>query len=221
MFPLKDDIPSRRQPIVNLSLIIINIIVFIYELKVRNINAFLYNHAFIPAMLFEYHDFFRSFIRIFESMFMHGGFLHILGNMWFLWIFGDNVEDRMGHVNYLLFYLAGGVVATIAQGIASPYSTIPMIGASGAISAVVGAYFVFFPHAKILTLVPIFIFFTFLWIPAWLFIVFWFFVQYFNGMLSIAAHFSGGVAWFAHIGGFVFGYILGKIMLKKERFYYL
>ncbi len=220
MFPLKDDVPSYRQPVVNILLIVVNIIVFIYELKVPNINAFLYNHAFIPAMLFEYHDFFRSFVRMFESMFMHGGFLHILGNMWFLWIFGDNVEDRMGHVNYLLFYLAGGIVATLAQGVANPSSTIPMIGASGAISAVVGAYFVMFPQAKILSLVPIFFFITFLWIPAWLFIVFWFFIQYFNGMLAIAAHFSGGVAWFAHIGGFLFGYLFVKYVFNRNRLYF-
>jgi len=217
MFPLKDDVPSYSQPVVNISLIIVNVLVFIYELNVPNFRAFIYNNAFIPEMLFKYHDIFHSLIRIFFSMFLHGGFLHILGNMWFLWIFGDNVEDELGHTNYLLFYLAGGFVAAFVQGIAAPFSTIPMIGASGAISAVVGAYFVLFPHAKILSLVPIFIFITFLWIPAWLFIVFWFFIQYFNGILSISSHYMGGVAWFAHIGGFVFGFLLIKFMKNKQR----
>ncbi len=217
MFPIKDDIPSYSQPVVNISLIIVNVLVFIYELNVPNFKVFIFNHAFIPAMLFKYHDFFHSIIGIFSSMFLHGGFLHILGNMWFLWIFGDNVEDELGHTNYLLFYLAGGVIAAFTQGLAAPNSTIPMIGASGAISAVVGAYFVLFPHAKILSLVPIFIFITFLWIPAWLFIVFWFFVQYLNGIFSISAHYLGGVAWFAHIGGFVFGFLMAKFMINRKR----
>ena len=217
MFPLKDDVPSYSQPIVNISLIIVNVLVFIYELNVPDFRAFIYNNAFIPAMLFKYHDIFHSIVRVFFSMFLHGGFLHILGNMWFLWIFGDNVEDELGHTNYLLFYLAGGFVAAFVQGIASPFSTIPMIGASGAISAVVGAYFVLFPHAKILSLVPIFIFITFLWIPAWLFIVFWFFIQYFNGIFSISSHYMGGVAWFAHIGGFIFGFLMIKLIKSRQR----
>jgi membrane associated rhomboid family serine protease len=216
MFPLKDDIPSVTYPIVNISLIILNILVFIYELNTANINVFIMNHAFIPAVLFQYHDVYHSLIRAFESMFLHGGFLHIIGNMWFLWIFGDNVEDELGHTNYLFFYVAGGLFATLVQGIIAPASTIPLIGASGAISAVVGAYFVFFPQAKILSLVPIFIFITFLWIPSWLFIVFWFFMQYFNGILSISTSHLGGVAWFAHIGGFVFGFVTAKFMLYKH-----
>ncbi len=215
MFPLKDDIPSSSYPIVNISLIVVNIIVFMYELNIHNLSVFIYNHAFIPAILFEYHDFFHSLTRAFFSLFLHGGFMHIIGNMWFLWIFGDNVEDEMGHTNYLLFYLAGGLAATFIQGVIAPSSTVPLIGASGAISAVVGAYFVFFPHAKVLSLVPIFIFITFLWIPAWLFIVFWFFMQYLNGLLSISSSYTGGVAWFAHIGGFVFGFIVAKYMAYK------
>ncbi len=216
MFPIKDDIPSSSYPIVNTSLIIINVLFFIYELNVGSIRIFVMNHGFIPALLFQYHDLFQSFWRAFFSMFLHGGFMHIIGNMWFLWIFGDNVEDEIGHTNYLLFYLAGGLFATLAQGISSPSSTIPLIGASGAISAVVGAYFVFFPHAKILSLVPIIIFITFLWIPAWLFIIFWFFMQYFNGLLSISASHMGGVAWFAHIGGFLFGVVVAKYIEYKE-----
>lgn len=219
MFPLKDNIQSSRQPIINISLIIVNVLMFIYELNAPDITAFIYNNAFIPSMLFKYHDIFHSAKRILFSMFLHGGFLHIMGNMWFLWIFGDNVEDKLGHTNYLLFYFAGGVAAALVQGIAAPYSGIPIIGASGAVSAVLGAYLIFFPHAKIFSLVPIFIFITFLWVPAWIFIVFWFFIQYLNGLLSISSHYAGGVAWFAHIGGFLFGFIVAKNTINRKRIY--
>ncbi|WP_022670095.1 rhomboid family intramembrane serine protease [Hippea alviniae] len=218
MIPLKDDNPSSSRPIINYLLIAVNIIVFMHEISLpyKERSVFLLNHAFIPSMMFVYHDFFHSIVRMFESMFLHGGFLHIGGNMLFLWIFGDNVEDRLGHVNYLFFYLAGGFLSFLAQGVVNPTSEIPMIGASGAISAVIGAYAVFFPSARILTLVPIFIFITFIRIPAWLFIGFWFLMQYFNGMISIAANYTGGVAWFAHIGGFVFGFVVAKIILARE-----
>jgi len=215
MFPLKDDIKSYNQPIVNVTLIIINILVFVYELHIPNLNVFLYNNAFIPDMLFEHYDIINSFKRILLSMFLHGGFMHIIGNMWFLWIFGDNVEDALGHMNYLLFYILGGIVASVIQGIISPYSTVPIIGASGAISAVIGAYLVLYPHAKILSLVFIFIFVTVIRIPAWFFIVFWFFIQYFNGIFSISMH-SASVAWFAHIGGFLFGFIVIKNTIAKK-----
>ncbi len=218
MIPIRDENPSSVRPIINYLLISLNIIVFIYEigLPYNARSVFLLNHSFIPAMLFVYHDFYHSVIRIFESMFLHGGFFHIAGNMLFLWIFGDNVEDRFGHINYLFFYLAGGFASFLIQGIVSPTSDVPMIGASGAISAVIGAYAVFFPSARILALVPIFIFITFIRLPAWLFIGLWFFMQYFNGMISIAANYTGGVAWFAHIGGFIFGFIVAKIMLSRE-----
>ena len=217
MFPIKDDIPSYSRPIVNYTLIAINVMVFFYELSQPNLTYFIYRHAFIPAILFEQHRFFDSFLRAFNSMFIHGGFMHIFGNMWFLWIFGDNVEDRMGHVNYLIFYLVGGLVSMVTQGLVTPTSPIPLIGASGAISAVMGAYLIFFPHARILSLVPIFFFLTFLKIPAWFFIVFWFFFQYLNGLFWMASSSIGGIAWFAHIGGFLYGVILGKTLLRKYR----
>ncbi|WP_025270068.1 rhomboid family intramembrane serine protease [Hippea sp. KM1] len=216
MFPLKDNNPSYTRPVVNIFLIVVNVLVFFYELSQPNIMRFMYNHAFIPAMLFDYHYIFSSLIRAFNSMFLHGGFMHIIGNMWFLWVFGDNVEDRLGHVNYLLFYLAGGYASMIVQGAITPHSTVPLIGASGAVSAVLGAYLVFFPHASVLTLLPILIFITFVWIPAWLYIILWFFMQYLNGMFSIVSKSMGGVAWFAHIGGFIFGLIVARIKIKKE-----
>ncbi len=217
MIPLKDNISSKTTPVVNISLIIINIMVFVYELNVDNINVFLYNNAFIPNMLFVHLDIFHSFERMLESMFFHGGFLHILGNMWFLWIFGDNVEDVYGHINYLFLYFFGGLIAFFAQGIINPSSTVPIIGASGAISAVVGSYFILFPKAKILSLILIIIVLVPIWVPAWLFIILWFFIQYFSGILSIMAQGASDVAWFAHIGGFLFGIVAAKYMLSTGR----
>ena len=217
MIPLKDNISSKTTPVVNISLIIINIMVFVYELNVDNINVFLYNNAFIPNMLFVHLDIFHSFERMLESMFFHGGFLHILGNMWFLWIFGDNVEDAYGHINYLFLYFFGGLIAFFAQGIINPSSTVPIIGASGAISAVVGSYFILFPKAKILSLILIIIVLVPIWVPAWLFIILWFFIQYFSGILSIMAQGASDVAWFAHIGGFLFGIVAAKYMLSTGR----
>ncbi len=217
MFPIKDDIPSDSKPIVNYMLILINVLIFFYELSRPNFMLFIYRHAFIPYLIFDEHMFFDSFIRAFNSLFMHGGFFHILGNMWFLWIFGDNVEDKMGHVNYLLFYIIGGLISIFAQGFVTPHSHIPLIGASGAISAVMGAYLMFFPRARILTLVIIFFFLTFLKIPAWFFIVTWFFIQYLNGILWMGSASMGGIAWFAHIGGFIFGVVFGRIFIVKQR----
>ncbi len=215
MFPLKDDIPSYSRPIVNYTLIFVNVLVFLYELSSPNVTAFVYKHAFIPALFFDQHKIIDSIIRAFNSLFIHGGFMHILGNMWFLWIFGDNVEDKMGHINYLTFYIVGGLVSMFVQGLVTPNSSVPLIGASGAISAVMGAYLIFFPQAKILSIVPIFFFITFLRIPAWFFIVFWFFVQYLNGIFWMASSAIGGVAWFAHIGGFLYGALLARMLFKR------
>jgi membrane associated rhomboid family serine protease len=150
-------------------------------------------------------------------MFIHGGIIHILGNMWFLWIFGDNVEDKIGHLQYLIFYLLGGMFSAVFQGLFSPSSNIPLIGASGAVSAVLAAYVCFFPHARILTLLPIFLFITIVNIPAVVFIVLWFFIQFLYGFVSLTASIKGGVAWFAHIGGFIFGIIWVKYILRKRR----
>jgi len=214
VIPLKDDIPSYSAPVVNYTLIAVNVLAFFYELSQPSFTHFIFRHGFIPYMFFEKHHYITQFLNIFESMFLHGGFMHILGNMWFLWIFGDNVEDRLGHVNFLLFYLAGGVVAFLIQGAVTPHLRAPVIGASGAISAVIGAYLVFFPRARITTLIFIFLFFTFIQIPAWLFIIIWFFMQYFNGVLALAGGFSH-IAWFAHIGGFSFGFLFAKYYLKR------
>jgi membrane associated rhomboid family serine protease len=150
-------------------------------------------------------------------MFLHGGWFHLIGNMLFLYIFGDNVEDRMGHFKYIIFYLISGLAAAFTQIIINIYSTIPMVGASGAISGVLGAYILFFPHSRILTLVPIFFFIQIVEIPAVIFLLIWFIIQFFSGVASLAAtQNTGGVAFWAHIGGFVVGLILSRFFQKKE-----
>jgi membrane associated rhomboid family serine protease len=153
----------------------------------------------------------------FASMFLHGGWMHLFGNMWFLYLFGDNVEDAMGHFRFLLFYLLSGLAATFAHVAVNPLSPIPIVGASGAISGVVGAYFVMFPTARVLTLVPVFFFVDIVVLPALVFIGLWFLFQFWSGVLSLAVQHMGGVAWWAHIGGFIAGIVLAPIMRERRR----
>lgn len=211
MFPLRDSIPSEKTPLVNVLIIATCVAVFGFELLLgRHLAGFLRANAFVPARLVAPEAFgvtwpFALWTMLL-SMFLHGGWLHLGGNMWFLWVFGDNVEDALGHAWYLLFYLACGAAATLAQTLADPGSRVPLVGASGAIAGVLGAYLVWFPWSRVKSLVFLGIFFTFAELPAPLFLVLWFVVQLFSGTLSLAvgaAH--GGVAWFAHIGGFVAG----------------
>jgi membrane associated rhomboid family serine protease len=162
-----------------------------------------------------------AIFTLLTCVFLHGGWLHFLGNMWFLHIFGDNVEDRFGHVGFLIFYLVGGVAASAIHLLSEPGSTVPTIGASGAIAAVMGAYFVWYPHALIKTLIPIFFFFTIAVVPAALFLAIWFVLQFFQGAASISATKTEGVAWWAHVGGFGAGYLiagfLGRTPALKPR----
>src|SRR5262247_1243152 len=196
MIPLRDIIPSRTTPIVTICLIALNIIVFLYELSLgRAVDAFTLYYGLIPAAF--------SWVNVFTSMFLHGSFLHIAGNMLYLWIFGDNVEDRMGHGRFLVFYLLCGVAAALAQTITAPDSVVPMVGASGAIAGVMGAYFVLYPRARVLTAVPILFFIEIFELPAVVFLFFWFAMQFLSGsvtLLSGARELAGGVAWWAHIG---------------------
>jgi membrane associated rhomboid family serine protease len=145
---------------------------------------------------------------MFSSMFLHGGWMHLIGNMWTLWIFGDNVEDRLGRGRFLLYYLVCGLVAAYVHYLTGPRSGIPVVGASGAIAGVMGGYFVLFPRARIVTLLPIFIFIQIVTLPAVVFLAFWFFAQLLNGMVATAASFGGGVAWWAHVGGFLAGAVM-------------
>lgn len=212
MFPLRDSIPSARPPVVNVMLIAACVLAFFYELLLgRQLGTFLMNYGFVPLRLFHPAAYDASLwfnlFTIGVSMFLHGGWLHLIGNMWFLWVFGDNVEDALGHGRYLIFYLFCGTGAALAQGLTAPLSQVPMIGASGAIAGVLGAYFMWFPWSRVKTLVFLGFFVTMAELPAPIFLVLWFVFQFFSGTLSLAAAggAGGGVAWFAHIGGFLVG----------------
>ncbi|MGB9683175.1 MAG: rhomboid family intramembrane serine protease [bacterium] len=229
MIPLRDNIPSRRFPIINILLIIVNFIVFFYEISLGNgLQRFILQYGIVPARIVkEIISFKSSYILLlirpfFSAIFIHGGWYHILSNMLYLWIFGDNVEDRMGHFRYLIFYLLCGFTSSIAHIVTNMSSTIPTIGASGAISGVLGAYFVIFPEARVMTLLPLGFFLQITAIPAFLFLGFWFISQTLNGVASLAArtYITGGIAWWAHIGGFLTGIIIGKRYRRRYRPYY-
>jgi len=211
MFPLSDVIPSRTTPFVTVGLIILNALVFLFEvtLSERQLQLFSLTYGVVPAEF--------TWSSVFTSMFLHGGWLHFLGNMLYLWIFGDNVEDRFGHARYLLFYLFCGAAAALGQTAIQPYSTVPMIGASGAIAGVMGAYFVLFPHSRVLTAVFIIFFVDLIEIPAIFFLGIWFLMQFFSGVGSLGADAGqGGVAFWAHIAGFFVGGIGGLVWRGVE-----
>lgn len=216
MFPLKDSVPSVRFPFVNWAIIILNVFIFVKMLQMPGIeeNAFIFKYGLVPKKLFVDNAMFGftdRYLPILSSMFMHGGFMHIIGNMYFLFIFGDNVEDRLGHVRYLFIYLMFGVAAALSQIIMFPDSVVPMVGASGAVAGVMGAYLVFYPRAKVKTLLIIIIFITIVEIPAFIFLLLWFFFQFING----TGGGTGNVAWWAHIGGFIAGLGYAVYFLKK------
>jgi membrane associated rhomboid family serine protease len=215
MFPLRDTQPSYSKPVVTYALIAVNILVFLYEFSLDDYSR----NQFIALWGLTPDNF--SILNIFTSMFLHGGWLHVLGNMWFLWIFGDNIEDILGHGKYLLFYLLCGVAAALTQTFMTEGSRVPMVGASGAIAGVMGAYMVKFPRSRIDTIVFIFIFFTRVDVPAWLMLIYWFAVQFFSGVGSIgySTASQGGTAFFAHIGGFLTGIAMVNLMGARERYY--
>jgi membrane associated rhomboid family serine protease len=212
MLPLSDHNPRHTTPVINYLLIAVNVAMFVWELSWGdNLERALYQVAFVPAGFWMPGLLIPNLVRIFVSMFLHGSFLHIAGNLLYLWIFGDNIEDRLGHFRYLIFYLACGFVATMSHAFVNPGSTVPAIGASGAIAGVLGAYLILFPHAKVTTLIPLFVFITIRELPAIFVLGFWFVLQLFTGVGSLAdagQHNLGGVAYFAHVGGFVCGMIL-------------
>ena len=210
MIPLRDTIPSTRRPIVNHAIIVANLAVFLYEVSLgRDLESFIFTHGLVP----------RDFMvrTLVTSMFLHGGWFHVLANMLYLWIFGDNVEDRLGHLRYAVFYLLCGMAAGVAQARPSPHSNVPMVGASGAIAGVTGAYLLFFPRARIVTLVPIFIFLRVVEVPAFVFLLFWFAMQLLAGLEALGGQRMGGVAFWAHVGGFVSGMILGPLLALRPR----
>ncbi len=210
--PLRDTQPSYSRPIVTSLLIAVNVAVFLHQitLDAYSQNYFIMHYGLVPRH--------PRATALLTSMFLHGGWLHIIGNMWFLWIFGDNVEDVLGHAKYLVFYLLCGVAAGLTQVLFSGGSSAPMVGASGAIAGVMGAYLVKFPHSRIISLVFIFFFVTTIEIPAVLMLALWFLLQFFNGVGSVGySHLSqGGTAWFAHVGGFIAGMILVVVMGSRQ-----
>ena len=223
MIPLRDRNPSGSFPGVTLLLILINVFVFIYEVQLGpGISSFLKRHALVPAevtgsLRFGTISLADTVAPFFTSMFLHGGWLHLISNMWFLWIFGDNVEDALGKVRYILFYTACGLIAAFTHFLVEPGSTLPVIGASGAIAGVLGAYAVLFPGARVVTLVPVFFFLQVMELPALLILGYWFVLQILSGSLEgLAPTSSGGVAWWAHIGGFLAGVVLVLVMRPRR-----
>jgi len=220
MLPIRDDAPSRTFPLVTFLLILANGLVWMWELSLGGgtaLDTFFYRFGFIPGILTGAYDapswaLSPYVLTILTSMFVHGSWSHILGNMLFLWIFGNNVEDHLGHASYLLFYLAGGVVAALVQLLSGPGSDVPTIGASGAIAAVMGAYFFVYPTARVQVLV-FFIFITTIRLPAWIFLGVWFLMQLFEGTYGAAQ----GVAVWAHVGGFLFGLMIAWIDRTRQR----
>ncbi|HPE68280.1 MAG TPA: rhomboid family intramembrane serine protease [Thermotogota bacterium] len=240
MFPLKDTIPALRRPYVTWTLIGVNVLIFVvewlllrldYQLGIQQISgldAFVFQYGFTPARMTsaQYQEAFAKFfpgspwvvVSWFSSLFLHGGWLHLLTNMWALWIFGDNVEDRMGHGYFLVFYVLSGLAGNLMHFMSGPFSKIPLVGASGAIAGVMGAYLVLFPHSKILTLFILIIFPYFVAIPAPLYLGFWFALQFFNGATSFLSQNSDSVAYWAHIGGFLFGLLSFRWFLKSPAY---
>jgi membrane associated rhomboid family serine protease len=214
MIPLRDVIPSRTTPYVTFALIALNTLVFVYQLSIGStIEEFILYFGLVPAAF--------SWVAVLTSMFLHGGLLHFGGNMLYLWIFGDNVEDRMGHGRYLVFYLLCGTAAALAQTISSPDSVVPMVGASGAIAGVMGAYFVLYPRSRIVTLLPLFIFIQIVEVPAIFFLGIWFVMQLLSGVGSMAtatgSEPGGGIAFWAHAAGFLAGISGVLVFRRRER----
>lgn len=217
MFPIRDTQNSNSFPFINLLLIIANIYVFFLEITAPDLEIFVRQYSLIPRTInFANLQSLQPFVT---SMFLHGGFLHILSNMWFLWIFGDNVEGRIGHIKYLGFYLFCGIAASLVQYIFMPNSSVPMLGASGAIAGVLGAYLKNFPRNSIDTIVPIFGFPAIIAIPAGFMLIYWFVIQAFNGVASITVETAafGGIAYLAHAGGFVTGFLCSRYFIWQRR----
>jgi membrane associated rhomboid family serine protease len=220
VIPYKDDNPTKTTPFVTLVIIALNIAVFVMQLlSPRDGQQIVYDYGAIPQYILHLHSNqpIPAPLTIFTSMFMHGGLLHIGGNMLFLWIFGNNIEDRLGHVRFIFFYLFCGIVAAFAHALSSPGSQIPMIGASGAISGVLGAYLLLFPSARVHTVVFFGFFFQVLRIPALIVIGFWAIIQFVSGLITQGILHQGGTAWFAHAGGFLAGLITIKLWLPRRK----
>jgi membrane associated rhomboid family serine protease len=217
MIPFRDDVKAKRYPIVTILIILANLGVFLYELSLpsQDLGQLIVHYGVVPAepsSLPLAHP-----ITMLTAMFLHGGWFHLIGNMWFLWIFGDNIEDRMGHMRFLFFYLLCGLIASGAHILSAPQSTVPSIGASGAVAGVLGAYLVSYPLARILTLIPLFLIWPIVELPAIVVLGSWFLIQLFNGTSAVAATLEteGGIAWWAHVGGFLAGMVLVGVFARR------
>jgi membrane associated rhomboid family serine protease len=218
MIPLYDTVRTHKFPFVNLLLIVANVLAFLYESQLSSsaLERFIFTWGLVPARLT--HDWASAWVTIFTAMFLHGGWFHLLSNMWFLYIFGDNVEARLGGLRYLIFYLLSGVAAVLLETYVLPTSQVPMIGASGAIAGVLGAYLVSFPRSRIASLVPILFIFTIVEVPAVIFLIFWFISQIYSGLFAMQGASASGIAWWAHIGGFVFGVIMVSFFARRNAY---
>ena len=230
MIPIRDDTPTYSTPYINYVLIALNIAIFLFQkfvlpsgqeaqfvnefalVPIRIEAAFGLTNVYIPH---------ASALPLLTSMFLHAGWLHVIGNMWVLWIFGDNIEDYLGHFSYLVFYLVSGLAGSLLHIVLNANSSVPSVGASGAIAGVMGAYFLLFPSARVLTLVPLIIIFTFVWLPAWIVLGYWFVLQFLSGaantIVSSGSRHGSGIAFWAHVGGFVEGLVMIKLLPKRMR----
>jgi|UniRef100_A0A7V3RG87 membrane associated rhomboid family serine protease len=218
MIPLRDEIESYSKPFVTYFILALNILVYLFEFLIGEYKEqFIYQFGAIPYELFNPSGI-KTYFTVLSSMFTHANFMHLAGNMLFLWVFADNVEDFMGHIKFLFFYIICGVAAVFAHSLTAPTSKIPMVGASGAVSGVMGAYLVYFPSARILSLIPLGFFLRITYLPSLFFIGIWFFYQFLFGFASLGFK-GGGVAYFAHIGGFIMGVLLALIFRRRRKEY--
>jgi membrane associated rhomboid family serine protease len=220
MIPIRDRNPSGTFPFITIGIISVNVLIFLYQLSLgSDLVVFINQYGVVPIKVTHYFQSsgltsIETFFPFISSTFLHGGFIHLIGNMWFLWIFGDNIEDRLGHFKYLIFYILCGAIASSAHVFFNSQSEVPCVGASGSIAAILGAYMVTFPRARVTTVIPIFFFIQIIELPAVVVIGFWILIQFFSGAVSLTSSTSdgGGIAWWAHAGGFVSGIILFYII---------
>jgi len=220
MIPIRDTIKSRTIPILVFIILFLNAFGFLLEISSKNIESLIMTFGFVPQNFFfnsVSNDPVGKFLPLLTSLFLHGGFLHFFGNMLFLWVFADNVEDRLGKIKFILLYFGSGIIASLSQGVMMIHSKIPMIGASGAIAGILGAYLILFPHSRIVTFIPVFIFPLFIEIPAPFFLLYWFLMQFLNGALAVSNMEWANTAWWAHIGGFLCGVFFALIFGKGNR----
>jgi membrane associated rhomboid family serine protease len=233
MIPLRDDNPTRTFPAVTIALIILNVLAFFYQYSI-GLGTSAFQFGLIPAELTQHvnlayggrgtelppgvgvYNLDPAWLTVFTSMFMHGSFMHILGNMWYLWIFGNNIEDAMGKGRFIAFYLLSGIAAAALQVVLGPGSEVPMVGASGAIAGVLGAYLLMYPGSRVLSIIPLGIVWLTREIPAWVVLGFWFVLQLISGLGALGMEKTGGVAYAAHVGGFVFGLVFGRLMGRVD-----